>query len=161
MYNETMDKSLATEQQGIELLYRGENIEDVPFVSAEQYNEFANELDLPSITDKANWSLDFNIPQHYKDLDVEEYVRKLVPESKGLGNNPAGARVDMELELYKARNLYPMLQLVIYIVDAFKKHNLVRGVGRGSSVASYVLYLIGAHKVDSHKYSLNIREFLK
>ena len=129
MYNELMDKSLATEQQGIELLYRGENIEDVPFISAEQYNEFAKELDLPSITDKADWSLDFNIPQHYKDLDVEEFV-------------------------------YAKL-LVIYIVDAFKKHNLVRGVGRGSSVASYVLYLLGAHKVDSHKYSLNIREFLK
>ena len=161
MYNETMDKSLATEQQGIELLYRGVNIEDVPFISAEQYNESANELDLPSITDVANWSKDFNIPQHYKSLDVEEYIRKLIPNSDGLGNNPATARVEMELELYKARNLYPMLQLVIYIVDAFKKHNLVRGVGRGSSVASYVLYLIGAHKVDSHKYSLNIREFLK
>jgi|TARA_B110000444_G_C18728832_1_gene542260 DNA polymerase III alpha subunit len=157
MYNELMDKSLATEQQGIELLYRGENIEDVPFISAEQYNEFAKELDLPSITDKADWSLDFNIPQHYKDLDVEEFVyAKLLQRTPEEVN-----RVEMELELYKARNLYPMLQLVIYIVDAFKKHNLVRGVGRGSSVASYVLYLLGAHKVDSHKYSLNIREFLK
>ena len=70
-------------------------------------------------------------------------------------------RVEMELELYKTRNLYPMLQLVIYIVDTLRKHNLVWGVGRGSSVASYVLYLIGAHKVNSHKYTLNIREFLK
>jgi len=67
----------------------------------------------------------------------------------------------MELELYRARNLYPVLQLIIYIVDTLRKHNLVWGVGRGSSVASYVLYLLGVHRVDSHKYTLNIREFLK
>lgn len=155
-----MDKSLATEQQGIELLYRGENIEDVPFIDAEQYNEFAKELDLPSITDTANWSKDFNIPQHYKDLDVDEYIMKLVPTG-GIDIESCKARVEQELALYKARNLYPMLQLVIYIIDTFKKNNLVRGVGRGSSVASYVLYLIGVHKVNSHKYKLNIREFLK
>ena len=157
-----MDKSLATEQQGIELLYRGENIEDVPFIDAEQYNEFAKELDLPSITDTADWSLDFNIPQHYKDLDVEEYVRRLVPNVKYQTDKLAYLnRVEEELALYKARNLYPMLQLMIYIIDTFKKNNLVRGVGRGSSVASYVLYLIGVHKVNSYKYKLNIREFLK
>jgi DNA polymerase III alpha subunit len=155
-----MDKSLATEQQGIELLYRGENIEDVPFIDAEQYNEFAKELDLPSITDTADWSKDFNIPQHYKDLDVDEYIMKLVPTG-GIDIESCKARVEQELALYKARNLYPMLQLVIYIIDTFKKNNLVRGVGRGSSVASYVLYLIGVHKVNSHKYKLNIREFLK
>lgn len=155
-----MDKSLATEQQGIELLYRGENIEDVPFIDAEQYNKFAKELDLPSITDTADWSKDFNIPQHYKDLDVDEYIMKLVPTG-GIDIESCKARVEQELALYKARNLYPMLQLVIYIIDTFKKNNLVRGVGRGSSVASYVLYLIGVHKVNSHKYKLNIREFLK
>jgi len=50
---------------------------------------------------------------------------------------------------------------MIYIVDMMRKNNLVWGVGRGSSVASYVLYLIGIHKIDSLKYNLNIEEFLK
>jgi DNA polymerase III alpha subunit len=35
------------------------------------------------------------------------------------------------------------------------------GVGRGSSVASYCLYILGVHKVDSIKYELDIHEFLK
>ena len=70
----SMENSLATEQQGIELLYRGESITNVPFQDVEQFNKFAEELDLPSITDVANWSKDFNIPQHYKDLDVEKFV---------------------------------------------------------------------------------------
>lgn len=152
-----MENSLATEQQGIELLYRGESITDVPFQDVEQFNKFAEELDLPSITDVANWSKDFNIPQHYKDLDVEKFVYSKLDQ----GDPDQIGRVEMELELYKARNLLPMLQLVIYIVDTLRKHNLVWGVGRGSSVASYVLFLLGVHKVDSHKYMLNIREFLK
>ena len=152
-----MENSLATEQQGIELLYRGESITDVPFQDVEQFNKFAEELDLPSITDVANWSIDFNIPQHYKDLDVEKFVYSKLEQ----GDPDQIGRVEMELELYKARNLLPMLQLVIYIVDTLRKHNLVWGVGRGSSVASYVLFLLGVHKVDSHKYMLNIREFLK
>jgi DNA polymerase III alpha subunit len=63
--------------------------------------------------------------------------------------------------MFRARNLFPVLQLLIYIVDTMRKHNIVWGVGRGSSVASYCLYLIGVHKIDSLKYNLNIREFLK
>ena len=149
--------STFNEDVGIELLYRGESITDVPFQDVEQFNKFAEELDQPSITDVANWSKDFNIPQHYKDLDVEKFVYSKLEQ----GDPDQIGRVEMELELYKARNLLPMLQLVIYIVDTLRKHNLVWGVGRGSSVASYVLFLLGVHKVDSHKYMLNIREFLK
>jgi len=146
-----------TEQQGIELLYRNKDISDVVFDNATQFNQFANELDIEQLILEANWSQDFNIPQHYKDIDVEEYIRGLVPT----GVAEASQRVDMELTLYKARNLYSILQLMIYIVDMMRKNNLVWGVGRGSSVASYVLYLIGIHKIDSLKYNLNIEEFLK
>jgi DNA polymerase III alpha subunit len=151
-----------TEQQGIELLYRNKDISDIVFENPTQFNKFANELDVETLILEANWSQEFNIPQHYKDIDVEEYIKGLVSESNGeLGDNPAGARVDAELALYKARNLYSILQLMIYIVDMMRKNNLVWGVGRGSSVASYVLYLIGIHKIDSLKYNLNIEEFLK
>ena len=42
-----------------------------------------------------------------------------------------------------------------------RKNNIVWGVGRGSSVSSYVLFLMGVHKVDSMKYNLDIKDFLK
>jgi DNA polymerase III alpha subunit len=42
-----------------------------------------------------------------------------------------------------------------------RENDIVWGVGRGSSVASYTLYLIGVHKIDSIKYELDINEFLK
>ena len=151
-----------TEQQGIELLYRNKDISDIVFEDPTLFNQFADQLDVEQLILEANWSQDFNIPQHYKDIDVEEYVRRLIPNGVDRTDNAATSqRVEMELSLYKARNLYSILQLMIYIVDMMRKNSLVWGVGRGSSVASYVLYLIGIHKIDSIKYNLNIEEFLK
>jgi DNA polymerase III alpha subunit len=46
-------------------------------------------------------------------------------------------------------------------VETMRVNNIVWGVGRGSSVASYVLYLIGVHKIDSMYYDLDIEEFLR
>jgi len=150
------------EQIGIEALYRQKPINSIPFVSevVQQYNQYADELDLPEISDFIDYSKEFNIPQHYKELDVEEYIKGLIPTS-GQDVNIITARVEQELAEFKARNLFPVLQLLIYIVDTLRKHSLVWGVGRGSSVASYCLYLIGVHKIDSIKYNLDIREFLK
>lgn len=152
-----MEKHLADEQIGIELLYRGQSISDVPFEDIEQFNKFATELEITPISDLSLNSKDFNIPQHYKELDVEKYVHsKLinrVPDEIG--------RVEMELAMYEERGLFPVLQLLIYIVDVMRKHNLVWGVGRGSSVSSYLLYILGVHKVDSYKYRLDIKEFLR
>jgi|TARA_B100002019_G_C21094647_1_gene510382 DNA polymerase III alpha subunit len=152
-----MKNYLATEQQGIELLYRGDSLDNIPFSDITDYNKFCEELDLIPLSDKTYFSQDFNIPQHYKELDIEQFVHsKLVqrdPDEIG--------RVEMELAMYKERGLYPILQLLVYIIDTMRQNNLVWGVGRGSSVASYLLYILGVHKVDSHKYELDIKEFLK
>lgn len=142
----------------IELLYRGKQLHNVPFCTSviDEFNQSAIELNLPELSDISHWSKQFDIPPHYRELNVEEYVRGLVPQEPA----PA-ARVEEELDLFRARNLYPVLQCLIYIIDIMRKNNLVWGVGRGSSVASYVLYLIGVHKINSIKYNLDIREFLK
>lgn len=70
-------------------------------------------------------------------------------------------RVSQELELYIKHNMSDVLYVMKYIVDTLRENNVVWGVGRGSSVASYVLYLIGVHKIDSIKYKLPIEEFFK
>ena len=54
-----------------------------------------------------------------------------------------------------------VLQFLKYMVDTLRENNIVWGVGRGSSVASYVLYLLGVHKVNSIKYDLDPTEFLR
>lgn len=162
MYNVTMNNHIANEDIGVELLYRQSPIHNVAFAEdvVKQFNSNATDLELEPISTESLISKEFNIPQHYKEIDVEEYIRGLVPTS-GDSAEAVKARVEMELAEFKARNLYPILQLMIYIIDTMRKSNLVWGIGRGSSVASYVLYLIGVHKVDSVKYKLDIKEFLK
>jgi DNA polymerase III alpha subunit len=151
-----------TETTGIELLYRNKSLVNVPFEDSvvAEYNDSAYELDLEELVSKGNWSKDFNIPAKYKEIDVAEYIRRLIPTS-GQDVNIITARVEMELAEFEARKLFPVLQLLIYIIDTMRKNSLVWGVGRGSSVASYILYLLGIHKVDSVKYKLDIKEFLK
>jgi DNA polymerase III alpha subunit len=70
-------------------------------------------------------------------------------------------RVSQELQLYIQHGMLDLLFYLKYLVDTMRENHIVWGVGRGSSVASYVLYLMGVHKIDSIKYELDIHEFLK
>ena len=87
-------------------------------------------------------------------MDIEGYLVEQCPKENY-------QRLLEELQLYKSHNMIPVLLTIKYIVDTLRKNNIVWGVGRGSSVASYVLFLIGVHKVDSVKYKLPINEFFK
>lgn len=151
-----------TENDAVELLYRGKGLHNIAFVDdvVKQFNNHAVELGLEEIVSSIQHSKEFNIPQHYKDIDVEEYIKGLISTS-GDSAEAVKARVEMELAEFKARNLFPIIQLLIYIIDTMRKNNLVWGIGRGSAVSSYLLYLLGVHKVDSVKYNLDIKEFLK
>ena len=151
-----MEDYLADENTGIELLYRGQQLHNTPFSDITDYNKFCEELELLPLSDDTYFSKDFNIPQHYREIDIREYVSKL-----GQRGPDETGRVEMELDMFEERGLFPILQLLIYIIDKMRKHNLVWGVGRGSSVSSYLLYILGVHKVNSHKYRLDIKEFLK
>jgi DNA polymerase III alpha subunit len=71
------------------------------------------------------------------------------------------ARVDQELTLFVNHGMLDLLYYLKYLVDTMRGNNILWGVGRGSSVASYILYLLGVHKIDSIKYELDIHEFLK
>lgn len=107
----------------------------------------------------------WNIPKAYKDLDVEKFVLNILQkEIKFLDKKQQEQRIQRtkhELELYKKNNLFDVLRAMIYIVDVFEQENIIWGVGRGSSVCSYVLYLIGVHDIDSVEYNLDISDFFK
>lgn len=98
-----------------------------------------------------NWYM----PEEYKQLDIAEYVLSLCKNDTEL------QRVGQELLLYQERNLFNLLRYLKYLVDTMHAHKLIWGVGRGSSVSSYVLYLLGVHRIDSIYYNLDIAEFLR
>jgi DNA polymerase III alpha subunit len=89
-------------------------------------------------------------------MDIEEWVREQTPPW-----DPEHGRVEQELRLFNKHNMIPVLNAMKYIVDTLRANNIVWGVGRGSSVASYVLHIIGVHKIDSVKYNIPIEEFFK
>ena len=104
----------------------------------------------PENVDSKNWL----IPLEYKNMDIEEFLVNKCPEENY-------ERLIQELDLYRKNNMIPVLKTMKYIVDTLREHNILWGVGRGSSVASYTLYLIGVHRIDSVKYKLPIEEFFK
>lgn len=95
------------------------------------------------------------MPEQYKTLDIAEHILNLCTTDAEL------QRVGKELLMYQERNLFDLLRYLKYLVDLMTENRLIWGVGRGSSVASYVLYLLGVHRIDSMYYELDPEEFLR
>lgn len=126
------------------------NLEDLKPYQNRLYDEH---LDYPIPKKEVDTSQWF-IPKEYQDMDIERFLVDQCPKENY-------QRLLTELDLYKKHGMIPVLKTMKYIVDTLKANNIVWGVGRGSSVASYVLHLIGVHKIDSVKYNLPIEEFFK
>jgi hypothetical protein len=110
-------------------------------VSPEEFDEIC----------QSNWYM----PKEYQDLDIAAWILSQCRTQEQL------QRCGEELLLYQERNLMPLLKYLKYFADTMKSNGVVCGVGRGSSVASYVLYLMEVHLIDSMYYDLDIKEFLK
>ena len=104
-------------------------------------------------------------PAPYNSVDVEQYLiaaheilyHGVVPDDEF---DQREARLCQEIVAYKSRGLFDVIRAVIWIINTLTANNIVWGVGRGSSVSSYVLYVIGVHDVDSYRYNLSLDDFL-
>lgn len=120
------------------------------FDSLKEYIPSIQSLQEFDTSNQINWFM----PDEYKNIDIEQYLVSICPEQNY-------QRLVDELQLFNQHNMMDLLRYIKYLVDVMRKHKIVWGVGRGSSVASYVLFLLGIHKIDSIKYELDINEFLK
>ena len=130
----------------------------------EQYNRLSppnKQLQIKQQCDPLD--LSWNIPEKYKTLDVVEYLfdkhMELTSDMSSVDIDERDARLVYELSLYKKHDKIEMLRTMIYISETLEEHNIVYGIGRGSCVSSYVLYVLGIHDVDSFMYDLDINEF--
>jgi len=96
------------------------------------------------------------MPNSYKQFDVEKYIHSLCPDTA-----EAKQRVTEELDKFKQLGYMDLLKFLHFLVTFMREHKMVWGVGRGSSVASYVLFLLGIHKIDSIQYQLDWQEFIR
>jgi DNA polymerase III alpha subunit len=100
---------------------------------------------------QTNWYM----PNEYKNFDIAKNVLDQCKTEEEM------QRAGQELLLYQERDMFVLLRYLKYLVDTMRNNNIVWGVGRGSSVSSFVLFLIGVHKINSLYYQLDIGEFLK
>lgn len=103
------------------------------------------------LTQQMSW----HMPDEYKQIDIAVHVLGLCESEAEL------QRCGQELLLYQERDLFNLLRYLKYLVDVMKQNRVIWGVGRGSSVASYVLYKLGVHRIDSMYYNLDVNEFLR
>lgn len=162
---------ILSSEQLRELLLQGKNISHLVVVrdtEIELYEKYQSELlkkittfldDEPSIQSMVEYHTEaaktWTFPEIYQTIDVHKYLLDKCITQEQID------RVNEEYSLYKERDLIMLLRLFIYLIAYLRENKMVWGVGRGSSVSSYILYLIGVHRVDSLKYKLEIKDYLK
>lgn len=172
MKYDAFGQAYTTTDELCELLYKDPalNINDFLVEDWDRYNSSVKETyaDIPMVKEyhplpsdytadafhkmqQSNWYM----PNEYQQLDIAQYVLDLCKTDAEL------QRVGEELLLYQERDLFNLLRYLKYFVDTMRLNNVLWGLGRGSSVASYVLYLLGVHRINSMYYDLSIEEFLK
>lgn len=144
-------KNLYLENQSVEQFNTAKDANRDSFEYLEKYIE-------PNISVEqfdTNLQDDWFMPESYKSFDIDLYLLSLC------NTEIETDRVLEEIKLFVQYDMINLLCYLKYLVDTMRENNIVWGVGRGSSVASYCLYLLGVHKINSIKYDLDIREFLK
>jgi DNA polymerase III alpha subunit len=143
------------------------SLDCVQLVDAQTYNHAIQEMysdfrtvkawiDLPYDADyHAALQSQWHIPQQYATVDIAQLVLDRCENQDEL------QRVGQELMMFQDYGLFPLLKFLHYLVQTLSDQGIVMGVGRGSSVASFVLYKLGVHRVNSLYYDLDINEFLK
>lgn len=158
---------LETEDSLLEKIYRGETEFKGSGAEVEKFNHFCRVYDMlddiilpldpihetPEQFHK-NRQNEWMLPPEYIELDIENAVKSLCTTPEEL------QRVEYEMEVFKALDLLGVLKAVKYAIDVIDTNGLVRGVGRGSSVASLCLYLLGVHFIHPLEHELDFSEFL-
>lgn len=157
------DNGLAhlSDQGIIELAYQNK-ITDAVFEwqdlnSKQHFMEVCKYLDVWPLPDqtiditKRTWFT----PQDYQDIDLDQYVLSRCK------NDQQKQRAQQELTIINDLNVGHIFKHLIYLVNLWRSRNLVWGIGRGSSVSCFVLYVIGLNKINPLDYDLDYKEFFK
>lgn len=132
----------------------------------EQFNlNVPDEQQLKENTDEVSPpDLSWRLPDEYLNMDLREHLLDVAGKFIADNYRPeehqvAIGRVADELEEIDLRGMVEFIKTIIYVIDTFKKNGVVWGVGRGSSCASFILFILGLHSVDCIKLDVPLTEF--
>jgi DNA polymerase III alpha subunit len=133
-----------------------EDIEQLEQTAGFTFQRFNEQLDGISVEDfDQALQSDWFMPPEYREFNVKKWCLDKCTTQEQID------RVNAELDAFENKEMIPLLQWTKHFVDTCNANGIVWGVGRGSSVASFVLFLLGVHQIDSVKYNLDWQEFLR
>jgi DNA polymerase III alpha subunit len=118
----------------------------------ELFNMLSDDIIKQYKEEDIHFDFNWNIPKKYLDIDLIDYFSEYITKDNS-------NRISEELQIVIDNNLQNHFKCMIYIVDMFKSKKQIWGIGRGSSVACYLLYLIGIHNIDCIKFNIPYTEF--
>ena len=130
----------------------------------EQFNAKVPECSSFATSQLRPLSFEWVMPDFYLNLDVYGYVLSKLDSVVSLGGYDTEVyyqRVCRELDYFEESNSLDFLRCIIYVIERMTMEDIFWGVGRGSSCASLVFFLIGLHKIDPIKYDICEKEFFK
>lgn len=161
------DGTTSFDPQKLSKYVRMYDVEYVDYINddVKEYNKnVSREQEIKVKTQCSDFDYSWNIPEEYRSMDVVSYISdqhlKLTANMDDDECDARDVRLAQELRIYKKQGLFNILRTIIYIINKLVETDTVWGVGRGSSVSSYVLYVIGVHDVDSYAYDLDIKDFI-
>jgi hypothetical protein len=173
MQTNTYGEIVLDEQDLCDLVMQGQSIADLKRVIADRSVDLESLIHvLEDPASVVTWTFPTNSDISVPDWDAVQQSRWHMPASYAVMDIAAHIlslcstdaelqRAGHELMLYQERGLFDLLRYLKYLVDVMTENHVIWGVGRGSSVASYVLYLLGVHKINSMFYDLDVSEFLR
>lgn len=101
------------------------------------------------------------VVRFHTEEDIEELLDRIYSSSRLKGTEEEDKRIEMEVDYFIRSGNILFVLWTSDTINKFKEDGVIWGVGRGSSCASYVLYLLDVHCVDSIAYDIPFRELSK
>lgn len=112
-----------------------------------------------------SFDMSWRLPEQYQRLDILHRVfddfealskhSKYTPEQIEI----AAKRIEDEIDEIEQRGMKEFMRTIVYVLDTFREKHIVWGVGRGSSCACYILFVLGLHSVDCVLHEIPMEEF--
>lgn len=158
---------ICNESALVDLLYLGQDLSGVfcDNILDQTEWEYSNKIndteffgpifaDGPQYTN-IDWYQYWRTPESYNNIDLLVWCLDKCKSDKEI------QRVNLEISEFEKRDMIPIMKHLIYCVDVWRKNSIFWGVGRGSSVCSFVLYLIGINRINPLQYELTLTEWLR